>query len=143
MKVKELNEQIVSGMERWEKIEDGALVSTARIIEKTDNPFIRLVMEIIRRDTGMHHAVQEWIARSIAGDAAALSYDDMDRVWNQVEQHMEAERQMMTMVKEMLAAVKGKRMVMQEYLLNFLLEDETKHANLLSRLEQIKMGLLP
>jgi hypothetical protein len=43
----------------------------------------------------------------------------------------------------MLAAVKGKRMVMQEYLLNFLLEDETKHANLLSRLEQIKMGLLP
>ncbi|MGA3173921.1 MAG: hypothetical protein ABSE25_05765, partial [Syntrophorhabdales bacterium] len=95
------------------------------------------------RDTGMHHAVQEWIARSIAGDAAALSYDDMDRVWNQVEQHMEAERQMMTMVKEMLAAVKGKRMVMQEYLLNFLLEDETKHANLLSRLEQIKMGLLP
>ena len=143
MKVKELNEQIVSGMERWEKIEDGALVSTARIIEKTDNPFIRLVMQIIQRDTGMHHAVQEWIARSIAGDAAALSYDDMDRVWNQVEQHMEAERQMMTMVKEMLAAVKGKRMVMQEYLLNFLLEDETKHANLLSRLEQIKMGLLP
>lgn len=143
MKVKELHEQIVSGMERWEKIEDGAFVSTARIIEKTDNPFIRLVMEIIQGDTGMHHAVQEWIARSIAGEAAALSYDDMDRVWKQVEQHMETERQMMTMVKEMLAAVKGKRMVMQEYFLNFLLEDETKHANLLSRLEQIKMGLLP
>ena len=34
-------------------------------------------------------------------------------------------------------------MVVQEYLLNYLLEDETKHANLLKRLEGIKRGMLP
>jgi hypothetical protein len=143
MNVKELQQEIVSGMKRWEKIEDAALTSTSKVIEQTDNPFIRLVMEIIQRDTQMHHRVQEWISRSIADEAAVLTYDDMDKVWKQVEQHMEVERQMAAMVKEMLAAVEGKRMVMQEYLLNFLLEDETKHSNLLFRLEQIKIGLLP
>jgi hypothetical protein len=56
---------------------------------------------------------------------------------------MEVERQMVDMVQEMLAAVQGKRLVMQEYLFRFLLDDETKHANLLTRLEQIKKGLLP
>lgn len=143
MNVKELQQQIVSGMKRWEKIEDAALISTSKVMEQTDNPFIRLVMEIIQRDTQMHHRVQEWVANSIADEAAVLTYDDMNKVWKQVEQHMEVERQMVAMVKEMLAAVDGKRMVMQEYVLNFLLEDETKHANLLERLERIKMGLLP
>ncbi len=141
--VKELQQQIVSGMKRWEGIEDAALASASSIIEKTGNPFIRLVMETIRRDTEMHHTVQEWIARSIADDAAALTYEEMDLIWKQVERHMEMERQMAAMVSEMLAEVAAKRMVMQEYLLNFLLEDETKHAHLLERLEKIKMGLLP
>ena len=143
MNVKEFQQEIVSGMKRWEKIEDAALTSISKVIEQTDNPFIRLVMEIIQRDTQMHHRVQEWISLSISEKAAVLTYDDLDKVWRQVEQHMEVERQMAAMVREMLAAVEGKRMVMQEYLLNFLLEDETKHSNLLHRLEQIKIGLLP
>lgn len=141
--VKELQEQIVSGMKRWEKIEDTALASASKIIEKSDNPFIRLVMEIIRHDTEMHRTVQEWVARSITDGAADLSYDDMARIWEHVERHMEMERQMTAMVDEMLSTVAGKRMVMQEYLLNFLLEDEAKHAHLLERLEKIKLGLLP
>jgi ferric iron reductase protein FhuF len=141
--LKELQQQIVLGMKRWEKIEDAALTTTSRVMEGADNPFIRLVMEVIQRDTHMHHRIQEWIAHSIEDEAAVLTYEHMDKVWKEVERHKEVEEQMMAMVKEMLAAVEGKRMVMQEYLLNFLLDDETKHVNLLDRLEQIKKGLLP
>ena len=141
--LKELQQQIVLGMKRWEKIEDAALTTTSRVMEGADNPFIRLVMEVIQRDTHMHHRIQEWIAHSIEDEAAVLTYEHMDKVWKEVERHKEVEEQMMAMVKEMLAAVEGKRMVMQEYLLNFLLDDETKHVNLLNRLEQIKKGLLP
>jgi hypothetical protein len=141
--VKELQQQIVSGMERWEKIEDTALTTTSKVIEGAGNPFVRLVMEIIQRDTQMHHRVQEWIAHSIEDEAAALTYEDMDKVWKEVERHKEVEEQMVAMVNEMLAAVEGKRMVMQEYLFKFLRDDETKHVNLLDRLEQIKKGLLP
>ena len=73
-------------------------------------------MEIIRHDTEMHRTVQEWSpARSIADGAAELSYDDMARVWEHVERHMEMERQMTAMVDEMLSTVAGKRTVMQEY----------------------------
>lgn len=40
MNVKELQKQIVEGMERWERIEDAALVATSRVMEKTQNPFV-------------------------------------------------------------------------------------------------------
>lgn len=143
MDMKELQQQILTGMKRWERIEDASLVSTSTIIAKTENPFVRLVMEIIQRDTQMHHNIQEWIAQSIADNAAILTYDDLSQVWELIQKHIELERQMVDMVKGMIAAVQGKRMVMQEYLFNFLLTDENKHADLLKRLEQIKQGLLP
>ncbi len=143
MNIKEIQSAIVEGMEKWEKIEDSALVATSRVIEKTTNPFIRLVMEVIQRDTAMHHRIQEWIAHSLSQNAPALTYDDLNQVWELIEHHMETERQMVDMVKAMILLVEGKRMVMQEYLLNLLLDDENKHANLLCRLEEIKKGLLP
>jgi bacterioferritin (cytochrome b1) len=60
-----------------------------------------------------------------------------------IERHIELEQRMIDTVKKLLPSLKGKRMVVQEYLLNYLLEDETKHANLLRRLEGIKKGMLP
>jgi hypothetical protein len=141
--MKELQQQIITGMKRWERVEDASLVSTSTIIGKTENPFVRLVMEIIQRDTQMHHNIQEWIAQSMADNAAILTYDDLSQVWELIRHHIDLERQMVDMVKEMIAAVQGKHMVMQEYLLNFLLTDENKHGDLLKRLEQIKQGLLP
>jgi hypothetical protein len=42
-----------------------------------------------------------------------------------------------------LAAVKGKHMVVQEYLLNYLLIDEEKHNAILDNLEAVKRGVYP
>ena len=47
----------------------------------------------------------------------------------------------MRYVVEAIAAVKGRKMGVQEYLLNFLVEDEKKHASLLSSLTAIKSTL--
>jgi hypothetical protein len=44
-------------------------------------------------------------------------------------------------VNAAIAQVRGKKMGIQEYLLNFLVEDEKKHANLLTSLATIKSGL--
>ena len=65
MSTKELQQEILSTMKRWQKIEFSALASTGQIIEKTDNPVVRLVMEIIQRDSQMHYRIQEWIADSL------------------------------------------------------------------------------
>ena len=42
-----------------------------------------------------------------------------------------------------LSDVKNKKMVVQEYLLNFLVEDEKKHASMLQALSKVKQGMYP
>ncbi len=142
-KVKDLQGEIIDAMKKWQKMEDASLASTGCIIEKTGNPIVRLSMEIIQRDSQMHHAVEKWIGDSLQDTAITLTPDELNLVWTMIERHLELEQKMIDTVTKLLPALKGKRMVVQEYLLKYLLEDETKHANLLRRLEGIKRGMLP
>ena len=142
-KVKDLQSKIVDTMKEWQKMEDASLASTGRIIERTTNPIIRLTMEVIQRDSQMHYNVEKWVAESLQGAAISLTPEELSSVWSMIEHHIELERKMVGAVEKLLPSLKGKRMVVQEYLLGYLLEDETKHSNLLKRLEGIKRGMLP
>jgi hypothetical protein len=143
MSTKELQQEIVSNMKRWQKIEYASLASTGQIIEKTDNPVVRLVMEIIQRDSQMHYRIQEWIADSLEFKTVSLNPDELGKVWGMIESHVELERKTLEMAGRSLETLKGKKMVIQEYLLQYLQEDEEKHNNLLRRLEMIKKGMTP
>lgn len=141
--IKDLELEIVEAMKKWQRMEDASLASTGRIIEKTTNPIVRLIMEIIQRDSQMHYVVEKWVADSFGETAFTLSPDDLNKVWTLIERHIELEERMVDTVKKLLPSLKGKRMVLQEYLLNYLLEDETKHVSLLKRLQGVKRGMLP
>jgi hypothetical protein len=141
MSTKEIQQQIVAGMKKWQKIEDATVATTGLIIEKTDNPVVHLVMEIIQRDSQMHYRIQEWIADSLESKTVTLTFDELDRIWSLIEKHIELEKKTVAMAQQSLEAVKGKKMVIQEFLLNYLAEDEKKHSNLLAHLEGIKKGM--
>jgi hypothetical protein len=143
MTTKELQQEIISNMRRWQKIENAAAASTGQIMERTDNPVIHLLMEIIQRDSQMHYRVQEWIADSLQYKTVTLNPDELNQVWGMIEQHVEVEKKALGMAKQSLASLKGKKMVIQEYLLEYLAEDEKKHNELLKLLETIKKGMLP
>lgn len=141
MTTKELQEKIIDTMKRWQKIEDASVASTGLVMEKTDNPIVRLIMEIIQRDSQMHYRVQEWIADSLTFKTVALTPDELNRIWSMIEHHIELEKKTLSMAKEALSALEGKKMVVQEFLLSYLAEDEKKHNNLLGHLEKIKKGI--
>ena len=143
MKTKEIQEKIVQNMERWQKIEDSSVASTAHIIEKTDNPIVRLVMEIIQRDSQMHHRVQELIADSLQTKTITLTPEEVGDVWGMIESHIELERDTVRIAEESIEALKGKKMVVQQYLLEYLLQDENKHTAILERLENVKKAMYP
>ena len=143
MSTKEIQEAIVANMRRWQKIENASVSSTAGVIEKTDNPIVRLIMEIIQRDSQMHYRVQELIADSLEAKAISLTPDELAAVWDKIEAHIELEKETVRIAEESLAALKGKKMVVQEYLLDYLLIDENKHNAILSTLETIKKGMYP
>ena len=143
MAIKELQKELAASMRRWQKIENSAIASTGFVMEKTENPIVHLIMEIIQRDSQMHYLVQQWIADSLESKTVSLSPDELNKVWGLVERHTEIENSMVAIVKEALDSLKGKKMYVQEYLLKYLQEDEVKHTNLLNALEGLKKGMLP
>jgi hypothetical protein len=141
---KEVQEKLASNMRLWQKIENASIGSTGRIIEKTENPIVRLVMEIIQRDSQMHHRVQEWIADSLEGKSIALSPDEIGKVWGMIEDHIALEKKTVELAQGALESLKGsKGMLVQTYLLEYLLDDEQKHNLLLERLANIQKGMYP
>lgn len=143
MQLKELQQEIVSNMKEWQKAENATIALTGQIMEKTDNPIVRMVMEVIQRDSQMHYHVQEWIADSLQNKTVSLTPDEIGEVWKLIERHIEIEKKSVEFAEQAIAALKGKSMVIQSYLLNYLLEDEKKHNNLLNNLESIKKRMHP
>ena len=142
-KTKEIQEKLVENMKQWQRVEDASVASTGRAIEKTSNPLIRMVMEIIQRDSLMHYRVQQLIADSLERETIVLSTDELGDVWDIIESHIKIEKKTIELAEEALSQLKGKKMLVQEYLLNYLLTDERKHDELLSKLEAIKAGMYP
>jgi len=60
-----------------------------------------------------------------------------------IEDHIKMEKESVSLAEEAKEALAGKKMVVQEYLLDFLLADEKKHDNLLETLGTIKKGMYP
>ena len=69
MSTKEIQEKLVDNMRRWHKIENASVASTGKVIEKTENPIIRIVMEIIQRDSQFHYRVQDLFEYRLEGKA--------------------------------------------------------------------------
>ena len=143
MSTKELMEEIVKNMKRWQAIEDSAVSSTGKIIEKTDNPLIRMIMEIIQHDSQMHHRVQEFISRSLTEEVISITPEDLEKVWDEVENHIRIEEKTVEMAEKALEGLKGRKLVVPEYLLHYLLKDENKHNSLLQDLSVIKKNMYP
>jgi hypothetical protein len=142
MTIKKVQEDMVSAMKEWQRIEDASILSTAMIMAKTGNPFIRIVMGIIQRDSQMHYIIQEWIRDSLTSKPATLTHPELIEVWKMIEEHVKLEKQMVEIVQNALGCVKGNKMALQEYLLEYLREDEVKHNTLLKKLETIKHDML-
>jgi hypothetical protein len=143
MSTKEIQEQLVGNMRRWQKIEDASVASTGKIMEATTNPVVRLIMEIIQRDSQMHFRIQDLIVDSLTTKSLSLTPEEVADVWEMIEQHLKIEKATVELAEQALSALKDKKMLVQEYLLQYLLEDETKHNHLLESLDAIKRGLYP
>ena len=141
MKTKEIQENLVKTMRRWQGIERQSIASTGAVIGKTTSPLIHLVMEVIQNDSQLHHRVQQFIIDSIDSAPVPVSPEDMREISSLIDAHLRLEDEMVGAVNTAIAQVKGKKMGVQEYLLNFLVEDEKKHASLLSSLAAIKSTL--
>ncbi len=140
---KERQEKLIETMQAWQKIENAAVGQTARVMEQTENPLIRLLMEGIQRDSNLHHRIQQLVIDSLTRGATAVNLRDLENVWDSIEKHIEIEKRTVTLAEESLALLDHDREGYQKYLLTWLLEDEKKHDKLLADLSLIKRAMYP
>jgi len=144
MSTKEAQERLVENMRKWKKVENASVSSTGRVIEETENAIVRLVMEIIQRDSQMHYRVQELIEDSLTIKAITLDPEEVGKVWSLIDKHIALEKKTIELARSSLELIKGKKgMLLQAYLLEYLLKDEEKHDVILAKLDEVKKGMYP
>jgi len=133
-------EELKTTIRRWQEIEVASVAQTTQIMERTQNPLIRLVMEIIRQDSVMHKRVQQVILDSLEKDAFTLTPEELGDIWEMVEKHAEMEKETIALAEK---ARRNCRLFVQRHLLTYLIEDEQKHDRLLAQLEDFKRKIYP
>jgi hypothetical protein len=128
-------EHLVAVLREWQEIERNGINDLSRITEKTGNPLVRLIMEIIRHDSIMHHRVQQFLIDSETVSAPSLSRDELGDIWDAIESHDRAEKRTIELAGELLADAWTP---VQKQLLGYLLQDESKHDELLRQLTELK-----
>jgi hypothetical protein len=132
--------ELISTLCRWQAIEDASVASCTGVIEKTQNPLIRLIMEIIREDSIMHRRVQQVMIDSLEKQAISLTPEELGEIWDGVVRHAVMEKEKIALAEK---ARRNCRLFVLKHLLTYLIEDEQKHDRLLAQLEDFKRGIYP
>ena len=128
-------EALVKALQHWQDLERKGIESVSEIMERTTNPLVRQIMEIIRNDSVQHHRVQQFMIDTLTRTPVTLSPEDLAEVWGQIEAHDELERQTIALAKELR---KTTTEPVNRILLDYLLRDEEKHDSILGELEELK-----
>jgi hypothetical protein len=131
-------QEMLNALHTWQGIERQSMSDTAEIMEKTQNPLIRIIMEIIRHDSLMHHRVQQFLIDSLTKENVTLSREDVTDIWEQIEAHDRMERKTIEIAKQLRDQAWSP---IHKQLLDYLVTDEEKHDRILEQLDQIKQGM--
>jgi hypothetical protein len=131
-------EHMVAVLRRWQEVERQSVSILTEIMEKSQNPFVGLLMEIIRQDSLTHHRVQQFLIDSVTVSAPSLSREELVEVWDMIEKHDAGEKQALELAKRLLDEAWTP---VQKQLLSYLLKDEAKHDELLEQLGEMKKQL--
>lgn len=140
MRTRGKQEHLVEVLRTWQRVETRSMAQSAAIIERTRNPVIRMVMQILQHDSSMHHQVQQFIIDSMVNRSLSLTVEDLEHVWKAIEVHIEAERKTGELVEAARKALAGTKNVVQQFLLSYLASAQEKHDLLLAELGLIRSG---
>ncbi len=134
-KAAELSSQFLKVMKDWQKLEDSTIKFSADMLKKTKNPLIKMTMEMIKNDSQKHKAMQQMLIDSLTKEALHLSPEELESLSDGLNKHIAAEAKSLELADE---ALKNSELFVTRYILSCLIADETKHHNMLGKLNELK-----
>ncbi|GAB4337981.1 MAG: hypothetical protein Kow0099_11650 [Candidatus Abyssubacteria bacterium] len=127
-------------LDKWQKVESATVKTCTEVQKRTQNPLIKMVAEIIRRDSETHIDVLQLIKDSLTKEALHLTPDELAEIWDLVDGYHRVEQKSVDIAQQ---AIRDSRLFAIRHLLTYLLEDESKHLKLLNQLDDFKRNLFP
>ena len=136
----ESTKRLVSALRKWQDLERDAIDQTAEIMERSSNPLIRQIMEIIRNDSTQHFRVQQFLIDSLGESSVSITAEEIDLVWKEIQLHGEIERHVVKIGGELRSRTTD---FVHRALLDYLVTDEKKHDRMIEMLEDFRRSLYP
>lgn len=133
-------EELTKILKEWLSLEDETIRLADDLKSKSDNSFIKVNMEMIKRDSEKHKAMLQYAIDATTKEAGHLAPQDLFPLAGVLDKHVMAEARSMGLANT--AMTKNKDMFVG-YIISYLLADEVKHHEMLTRLEQIKGQVYP
>lgn len=135
----EESEEFLNLIREWQALEDKTIASAEELLSKTNNQLVKMTMEMIRHDSEKHKVMQQMIIDSITKEAIHLSPDELAPLSDMLNKHMEAEAKSLSLAD---AALEKSELFVTRYILSYLIADETKHHNLINKLNELKRATI-
>ncbi len=131
----ERSEDFLKLIKEWQDLEDKTIASADKMLSKTDNLLIRTTMEMIKNDSKKHKVMQQMIIDNLTKEALHLTPEELAPLSEMLTDHLEAEAKSLEIAN---TALKKSGLFVTRYILSYLIADEAKHHNLLTKLDEVK-----
>ena len=137
---KKREEKLVQLITDWKSLENDTVALAEDLQKKSDNPFVKLVMEIIKRDSEKHKVMQQFVIDALTKEAVHLSPQELIPLADVLDRHIQAEAKSMGLAN---ACAIESRNYFVDFIVSALTDDEVKHHNMLRTLDYIKGAVYP
>jgi len=135
----EESEEFLNLIREWQALEEKTISSAEELMSKTNNPLVKMTMEMIRHDSEKHKVMQQMIIDSLTKEAIHLSPDELAPLSDMLNKHMETEAKSLAIAD---AALEKSELFVTRYILSYLIADETKHHSLINKLNELKRATI-
>lgn len=133
-------DELVKVLKDWQGLEEQTIGLSDELMRKTENAFVKVTSEMIKRDSEKHKAMLQFALDTLTKESIRLTPEDLMPLADVLDRHLKAESKSMSLANS--AATQNHDMF-TGYIINYLLADEIKHHEMLTRLDQIKGKLYP
>jgi hypothetical protein len=128
-------EELVNIFTDWQGLENETISLSEELYENSQNSFVKVIMEMIKRDSEKHRAMLEFAITHLTKEATHLTAEELISIGELLEKHLTAEAKSMGLASTALTKTKD---FFMHFIVSYLLDDEVKHHEMLTRLDQIK-----
>ncbi len=136
---KESSNEFLKIIKDWQVLEGKTITSAEALIRKTNNLFVKTMMEMIKRDSEKHKVMQQMIIDNITKEAVHLSPDELLSIADLLEKHVEIEAKSIELAE---TALEKSELFFTHYILSYLIADEIKHHDMIDRLNEVKKAVV-